>query len=58
MLLPPATMLLVVALKELIAGQLATVTVTDCVAVWDAQSLLETVIVYVVVEAGRTSKKL
>jgi hypothetical protein len=57
-LLPPGTMLLVVALKELIAGQFATVMVTDCVAVWDAQSLLDTVIVYVVVEAGRTSKKL
>jgi hypothetical protein len=33
MLLPPATMLLVVAVKELIVGQLATVTVTDCVAI-------------------------
>jgi len=50
-------MLLVVAVKELIVGQLATVTVTDCVAVCAAQSLLVTVIVYVAVEAGRTSKK-
>jgi hypothetical protein len=33
MLLPPAMMLLVVAVKELIVGQLATVTVTDWVAI-------------------------
>jgi hypothetical protein len=33
MLLSPATMLLFVAVKELIVGQLATVTVTDCVAI-------------------------
>lgn len=57
MLFAPATMLLGVAVKELIVGQLATVTVTDCVAVLAAQSLLVTVIVYVVVEIGRTSKK-
>lgn len=50
-------MLFTVAAKELIAGQLATVMVTDCVAVCAAQSLLVTVIVYVVVETGRTSKK-
>ena len=45
MVLAPATMLLGVAAKELIVGQLATVTVTDCVAVCAAQSLLVTVIV-------------
>jgi hypothetical protein len=50
-------MLLVVAVKLLIVGQLATVTVTDCVAICAAQSLLVTVIVYVAIEAGRTSKK-
>jgi hypothetical protein len=33
MLLSPAMMLLVVAVKELIVGQLATVTVTDWVAI-------------------------
>ena len=50
-------MLFAVAVKELIVGQLATVMVTDCVALCAAQSLLVTMIVYVVVEMGRTSKK-
>jgi hypothetical protein len=38
-------MLFAVAVKELIVGQLATVMVTDCVAVCAAQSLAVTLIV-------------